>query len=245
MILDIDAGNSFVKWRLTGQDGTVTRGSQPTNVVLTQGLDLAGVNRLSMVRLSSVANKALAQQLQKQLFDQFAITLQVARVSVAVSEVTCGYLEPEKLGIDRWLAVVAAYQAYRTSVLVIDAGSAMTLDLVSADGHHVGGYILAGSQMMREGLAQGTDAVKVDALDPINVMIPGKNTPDAVNRGCLLTAVAVIEKLAAQYPAALVITGGDAPQLIEALSLDSFHRPDLVLEGLAVDGVEFTQVSAH
>jgi len=245
MILDIDAGNSFVKWRLTGQDGTVTRGSQPTNVVLTQGLDLPSINRPSMARLSSVANHALAQRLRKQLFDQFAIILQVARVSVAVNEVTCGYLEPEKLGIDRWLAVVAAYQAFRTSVLVIDAGSAMTLDLVSVDGQHVGGYILAGNQMMREGLAQGTDAVKVNALDPVNVMLPGKNTPDAVNRGCLLAAVAVIEKLAAQYPAALVITGGDAPQLLEALSLDGFHRPDLVLEGLAADGVEFTEVSAH
>jgi len=245
MILDIDAGNSFVKWRLSEQDGTVTRGSQPTNVVLTQGLDLVAINRLSMARLSSVANNALAQRLREQLFDQFAITLQVARVSIAVNAVTCGYQEPEKLGIDRWLAVVAAYQAYQTSVLVIDAGSAMTLDLVSADGQHVGGYILAGSQMMREGLAHGTDAVKVDALDPVNVMVPGKSTADAVNRGCLLTAVAVIEKLAAQYPAALVITGGDAPQLIEALSLDNFHRPDLVLEGLAVDGVEFTEVSAH
>ena len=62
MILDIDAGNSFVKWRLNGQDGTFTRGSQPTNVVLTQGLDLAAVNRLSVARLSSVANKALAQR---------------------------------------------------------------------------------------------------------------------------------------------------------------------------------------
>ena len=245
MILDIDAGNSFVKWRLSDQDGTVTRGSQPTKVVLTQGLDLATVNHLSIARLSSVANNALAQRLCKQLLDQFTITLQVARVSATVNEVTCGYLEPEKLGIDRWLAVLAAYEAYRSSVLVIDAGSAMTVDLVSTDGQHVGGYILAGSHMMREGLAHGTDAVKVNALDPVNLMVPGNNTADAVNRGCLLTAVAVIEKLAAQYPAALVVTGGDAPQLIEALSLDSFHHPDLVLEGLAVPGVEFTDVTAH
>lgn len=245
MILDIDAGNSYVKWRLSGEDADVVRGSQPTELVLTQGLDLAAVTNVSMARLSSVANNALAQRLQKQLIDQFAIKLQVARVSGAVNGVTCAYPEPEKLGIDRWLAVLAAYEAYRASVLVIDAGSAMTLDLVSADGQHVGGYIMAGRQMMREALAQGTDSVNVSAVATVNMMVPGQNTVDAVNRGCLLTAVAVIEKLAAQYPAALVITGGDAATLMEALPLDSFHHPDLVLEGLAVAGVEFTDVATH
>ena len=245
MILDIDAGNSYVKWRLTGEGAANVRGSQPTELVLTQGLDLKAVTDISMARLSSVANNALAQRLQKQLFDQFAINLQIARVSGAVNGVTCAYPDPERLGIDRWLAVLAAYEAYRTSVLVIDAGSAMTLDLVSADGQHVGGYIMAGRQMMREALAQGTDSVKVSAQADISMMVPGQNTADAVNRGCLLTAVAVIEKLAAQYPAALVITGGDAPALMEALPLDSFHHPDLVLEGLAVADVEFTDVVTH
>ena len=104
MILDIDAGNSYVKWRLTGEGAAIVRGSQPTELVLTQGLDLKAVTDISMARLSSVANNALAQRLQKQLFDQFAINLQIARVSGAVNGVTCAYPDPERLGIDRWLA---------------------------------------------------------------------------------------------------------------------------------------------
>jgi hypothetical protein len=53
--------------------------------------------------------------------------------------------------------------------------------------------------------------------------------------------VASIEKLASQYPASLVVTGGDAPTVAAALSLAVDHVPNLVLDGLAVSGVEFTQ----
>jgi len=73
------------------------------------------------------------------------------------------------------------------------------------------------------------------------MLVPGACTTDAVNRGCLLTAVASIEKLASQYPASIVITGGNASQIAGALSLAADHVPDLVLDGLAVAGVEYTQ----
>jgi len=241
VILDIDAGNSFVKWRVKDISDVIASGHESTEQVSKQGLDLKKIESLNQARISSVTNPALAEKVREQVRQQFNVDLQIARVSSMVSGVTCGYTEPETLGIDRWLAVVAAYQRYREPVLVVDAGSAITIDLVGPQGVHLGGYISPGLRLMRDALWQGTEKVQVDSVESLNMLVPGACTQDAVNRGCLLAVVATIEKLASQYPASIVITGGDAPVVAEALSLTSDHIPDLVLDGLAVTGVEFTQ----
>lgn len=243
MILDIDAGNSWIKWRLHENAEIVQRGSQATASALDTGLELPKIKSLSAARLSSVANHSLTQQLYRQCLGEYSVKLQVARVSAQVGQVTCGYEQPEKLGVDRWLAVLAAYDKYSQSVLVVDAGSALTLDLVGLEGQHLGGYILPGKKLMREALWQGTNGVKVEAEDVHNLMVPGVVTEEAVNRGCLLAAIGLIQKLAAQYPASIVVTGGDAKMLIDGLGLQAFHCPDLVLEGLCVSGVEFSSVA--
>ena len=242
MILDIDAGNSFVKWRVVDDSEVIAAGSEATEQVSKQGLDLTRIEGLNQARISSVANRALAEKLREQVQQQFNVEMQIARVSSIVSGVSCGYTEPETLGIDRWLAVVAAYQRYLGPVLVVDAGSAITIDLIGPQGVHLGGYISPGLRLMREALWQGTAKVQVDRVESLNMLVPGTCTQDAVNRGCLLAVVATIEKLASQYPASIVITGGDATVVAEALSLTSDHVPDLVLDGLAVNGVEFTQM---
>lgn len=242
MILDIDAGNSFVKWRVVDNSEVIAAGSEATEQVSKQGLDLTRIESLNQARISSVANRALAEKLREQVQQQFNVEMQIARVSSTVSGVSCGYTEPETLGIDRWLAVVAAYQRYLGPVLVVDAGSAITIDLIGPQGVHLGGYISPGLRLMREALWQGTAKVQVDRVESLNMLVPGTCTQDAVNRGCLLAVVATIEKLASQYPASIVITGGDATVVAEALSLTSDHVPELVLDGLAVNGVEFTQM---
>lgn len=242
MILDIDAGNSFVKWRVVDDSEVIAAGSEATEQVRKQGLDLTRIEGLNQARISSVANRALAERLREQVQQQFNVEMQIARVSSIVSGVSCGYTEPETLGIDRWLVVVAAYQRYLGPVLVVDAGSAITIDLIGPQGVHLGGYISPGLRLMREALWQGTAKVQVDRVESLNMLVPGTCTQDAVNRGCLLAVVATIEKLASQYPASIVITGGDATVVAEALSLTSDHVPDLVLDGLAVNGVEFTQM---
>ncbi len=242
MILDIDAGNSFVKWRVVDNSEVIAAGSEATEQVSKQGLDLTRIAGLNQARISSVANRALAEKLGEQVQQQFNVEMQIARVSSIVSGVSCGYTEPEMLGIDRWLAVVAAYQRYLGPVLVVDAGSAITIDLIGPQGVHLGGYISPGLRLMREALWQGTAKVQVDRVESLNMLVPGTCTQDAVNRGCLLAVVATIEKLASQYPASIVITGGDATVVAEALSLTSDHVPELVLDGLAVNGVEFTQM---
>lgn len=246
MNLQIDIGNTQTKWRIVERDDVLQRGSQAT-ATLTDGLlDLSAVSSIKSATLCSVANPNITQSISLQLAQQFNIELQVAQVSAIAGGVSCGYEQTQALGIDRWLALVAAYQHYQGPVMVVDVGSAMTIDLVSPDGQHVGGYILPGLRLMREALWNGTDKVRaaeqVEPIDALNMLVPGAMTEDAVNRGCLLAAVAVVEKLASTYPAAVVITGGDAPTLIAALSLKADHRLDLVLEGLSVAGIDLVSV---
>jgi type III pantothenate kinase len=122
-------------------------------------------------------------------------------------------------------------------VIVVDAGSAVTVDIVSAEAVHQGGYIVPGLELMHRALWQGTERIKVDGKLRLDVGNPGLSTDEAVDKGCILVLVALIESLVGKYQARLIITGGDADQLRDALNVEAEFYPELVLEGLAIEGV--------
>jgi|SaaInlStandDraft_1057018.scaffolds.fasta_scaffold12909_3 type III pantothenate kinase len=244
MMLQIDVGNTQTKWRLMDGENLSARGCQITSSLLAKSLDLTTVSSVTEARLCSVASPEITRGIKQQLADQYDIGLQIAQVSAHAGGVTCGYEPIKALGVDRWLALVAAFKCYRRAVLVVDAGSAMTLDLVSPEGAHVGGYILPGLRLMRDALWRGTQKVRPEqqresfaAIETVNMVVPGAGTEDAVNRGCLLAAVSAVEKIASTYPATVVITGGDGATLADALSLKTEYKPDLVFDGLAVEDI--------
>ena len=244
MILQIDVGNTQTKWRVMDGVNIASRGSQLTDSLIGGPLNLPNVSSLTGARLCSVAAAQSTNLITQQLAEADGVTLQIAKVSEQAGGVSCGYDHLSTLGVDRWLAIVAAYRCYRRAVLIVDVGSAMTLDLVSPEGAHVGGYILPGLRLMRDALWRGTAKVRptqdlgpLESIETINMLVPGTLTADAVSRGCLLAAVAIVEKIASTYPVTVVITGGDGEVLIEALSLKTDYKPDLVLDGLAVEDI--------
>ncbi|MCS5587977.1 MAG: type III pantothenate kinase [Porticoccaceae bacterium] len=240
MILDIDIGNSRIKWRLVDNGKPVATGSQATSAVAAgEPFELLGVTAVDEARAASVADSAVTAALQCQLADRFSVVLKMALVTRSAGGVTCAYEDTQKLGVDRWLAVVAAYGQFKEALLVVDVGSAITMDLLGPQGGHLGGYIIPGLRLMRDALWRDTSEVKVAGSDCQDLLLPGKDSQQAVNRGCLLAAAAAVEKLASQYPVRIVVTGGDAQPLIEALSLRVLHCPDLVLDGLSVDTISF------
>ena len=241
MILQIDAGNTRIKWRVLNGSKVVQQGHQLTATVLAgEPLKLLGVTELRLAQLSTVAGKTVVCNLSKQLHEQFDIDLFVAKVSAQVGVVSCGYSVPAKLGVDRWLAVLAVFQKTGRSSVVVDAGSAVTIDLITGDGVHQGGYIVPGIRLLQDSLWKGTDQVKVEQLACSgNIYSPATSTDDAVARGCTLMLVTLIERLAAEHDADLVISGGDAMLLKVQLSAQADFYADLVLDGLAVEGVRF------
>ena len=239
MILAIDAGNSRIKWRLIDGGQQVAQGAQLTNKVLEgEALSFSGIKQPSEIRIANVAGADVVDSLKQQLISQFNVPIFFAMVSGSLGELSCAYEDPETLGVDRWLAVAAAYHKYNQPLMVVDAGTAITVDIIGPGGQHVGGYIFPGLTMMHNALWKNTSDVRVVGSGTEELWIPGKNTQQAVNKGCLLAAASAIETLAAQFPVRIVITGGDAKVISQAISLETYNHTNLVLDGLVLDGIE-------
>ena len=141
------------------------------------------------------------------------------------------YPKPQQLGVDRWLAMLAARAGNRGPVCVIDAGTAITIDLVSASGQHEGGYILPGVELMRRALTNETGRIQVPELaSPMTQA--GTDSVACVSAGIWHAALGGVQSVLAEHPEhAPLLTGGSADALLE-LGLNAESRPDLVLEGL-------------
>jgi len=238
MIVDIDIGNTRAKWRLTAGAEIVERG-----VIETDSQDWAALLALrsyqpSRVRVSNVAGQVVEQRLGSVIAEALGIQAEFARACPSVGEVKSGYDHPEKLGVDRWLAILAGWDLFRQRCVVVDAGSALTFDFINAKGDHLGGYIMPGQQMMIDALFGGTSGVRVNSSQVLGTD-HGQNTDSAVQNGCFAMTLALIEKIILeankeQGSINMVLTGGDAELLLSQLPNTVVHKPDLVLDGLAL-----------
>ena len=240
MILNIDVGNSRIKWRLTDNGQKMAEDVQSTRDTL-EGkiLDLPDKSRPSEIRIACVAGDGIIDLMQRQLVEQFSVPILIAQVSPMLGKLRCAYEDHQSLGVDRWLAIAAAYHRYSEPLMLVDAGSAITIDIIGPDHQHLGGYIAPGLKLMHDALWKNTSDVRVVGSGLGELWLPGKNTKQAVNRGCLLAAVSAIESVAAQFPVRIVLTGGDAKILMQAITLNADYHANLVLDGLIMDGVKF------
>ncbi len=149
---------------------------------------------------------------------------------------TYAIAEPEQTGTDRIAASTAAYQEFRSPLVVVDMGSATTLTVVARGGLYLGGAILPGINLMAKALSEGTarlpEIVPGKAPKPI-----GRETVSAINSGIIYGTAGAIERLKEEfekelgYSLLLITTGGNAP-LVEPYIRYDHRRPYLVLEGL-------------
>ena len=155
-----------------------------------------------------------------------------ARVSERFGELVNGYSEsPSRLGIDRWMGLIAA-AAERDACCVVSCGTAITIDVVERM-QHKGGYILPGLGMMRELLGQGTRRVQVARQEFQAVPALGVSTVAAVCNGALAAVVALIERTATDHAAdRVLLTGGDARVVGAWLTGQVQLDPDLLLAGM-------------
>lgn len=229
MILQLDIGNTRLKWRLVDGAHVVDGGA----IVRSGDLRLPPLEQTpEQVWVASVAGEeqeALLRQEFKDLDVWFART----------AEQACGlrnsYAQPHRMGVDRWLAMLAAWNQALDAVCVVDAGSALTIDFVSASGTHLGGYILPGLDSMERALLSDTDRVRfADAAR--DSLAPGQSTEEAVYNGLLLSqagAVALALDRVGQV-GTLYFSGGNGAVLQAALDRGGQFVPDLVLDGLAL-----------
>ncbi len=238
-ILEIDIGNTRIKWRMKGDTAGGAEGAAGTVAEL-QASDFAS-QAPDLVRIANVRADDSLANLQDWITDNWAVESHVAQVSSQCGGVRNGYSDVSRMGVDRWLAMVAAYEQLSSACLVVSAGTALTIDLLTAEGEHQGGYILPGLNMMASALQEGT-GIRLQHEVADTSTRPGRITEAAVYNAALAACAALIEKCCAELGqsegrVAVVLCGGDAGQIKDALNDSGFDvliSPNLVLDGLAL-----------
>lgn len=241
MILLIDLGNTRLKWawwqagRLR-DGGAVQHREQDLAIELKKGWQ--DMPEPSAVHIASVAQPALRAALVAVLAERGSCPVHFAVSQPDQAGVRNSYPDPALLGVDRWLAMIAAWQRVKGAVCVVDCGSALTLDILDHHGRHLGGVIAPGLRLMSEALQHGT---ALPTLNAVSLMPLGHDTQTAMAAGTTQALLGLIDRCRQQAPvnARLLLTGGDADLIAAGITGPYELIPDLVLEGLGatLDGV--------
>lgn len=240
MILELDCGNTRVKWRVRNDKFVIMRGIFLThegfNAVTSSELAAANIER---VLIGSVLGDDYARKLASWAIGALGVNPEFAVSEPLWNGVVNGYQQPEKLGIDRWLAILAAKAKTASACVIVDCGSAITVDLITSQGEHLGGYIAPGLRLMRESLETKTATIRLGQIGYPDNNFPGRNTVAAIKSAELAMIgglVAHAKSVLRNYElgdAYLLVTGGDGEWLISMLQ-DGIYEEDLVLDGLHI-----------
>ncbi len=236
----VDIGNARIKWaRLEG--ATLTDRGHAVHAAGAEDSLAEFITALpesvGRVLVANVAGPELAERLAERVAARCGIEVEFAATAAEALGVRCGYRDPSRLGVDRWLAVIAAHTLARRAAAgtvppacVINAGTAMTFDAVDGEGRHLGGLILAGPRIAADALRRNTE--RIGATSPAAAHAPrglellGRSTDEAVGRGALLgpaaafdRAVGVVER-ALGARARVFLAGGEGPVLAHWLETD-------------------------
>ncbi len=237
-MLTIDIGNTHIKWALWGRGLITRRGScsyqkQEPEPAFAVWQDVQPQDR---VVVANVAGDAVGRALDAWISAHWSVRVEFLHSTAELCGVTNAYADPGQYGADRWAALLGAYSRGYAPACIIDAGTAVTVDLLDAGGRHRGGRILPGLSMMRQALLGGTAGIHQIDGDPV---LFADNTADAVSSGTLhmlRAALFEIIESARQYLGdgmKIIITGGMSEQIMSLPDLpEMVHEPDLVLIGL-------------
>ena len=193
---------------------------------------------LDCLQVASVAGREADALLAQELSAALGMTPDFYYSPAADAGLTNCYAEPERLGVDRWLAMVDAWHRAGGAAIVVDCGSALTIDLVDRAGQHRGGYIVPGLRMLESSLLSRTASVRFQEAQSWSSLDPGNSTVACVHNGTMRMTVAFITETVValqnlvQDTCPVFVTGGDAMDVMAWLPDGFCHLPDMVLDGL-------------
>lgn len=251
MILLLDIGNTRIKWaeledgRLGAQAAaahTEERAQAFERIFAEDATSQHGPIRVpSRVVVSNVGGEEVARLCSQACTRRFGLVPEFLVANAKAGGVINAYAEPAKLGVDRWLAMIAGYDIAHAAICVVSVGTALTIDVVDEAGNHLGGIIAPGLNLMRDSLLRNTSEIGPRmGQDRVGDSLFATHTQAAVINGCRYALAALIDKAyrsayeRLQITPRLLITGGGAAGLVPLIESASETVDDLVLRGMAV-----------
>jgi len=238
-VLLLDIGNSRLKWVLLP---TLEAPLPAVQAIPHEGAPATAIKGLAAqlpthdcraVCIAHVTGSVHEAAITKVVQTAFATIPQYARSSAECAGLKNAYADPARLGVDRWLAMLALWSGKRAAFCVASAGTALTFDAVSDTGQHLGGVIAPGLTAMIDATL-GHTRFAVGDMPRHYERGMGRDTETCVRQGALHSASGLLDRLAGQHPGPYVLAGGDADTLAPLLNAKWQVQADLVLQGLAV-----------
>ncbi|MFT3907224.1 MAG: type III pantothenate kinase [Steroidobacteraceae bacterium] len=251
----LDCGNTRIKWAVFG-NGRLSRAravdwnARTLPRVLRQLV--AGAGRIERILCCSVAGTELRRALGSAARHAGLPAPRWVRSQRELAGLRNGYREPWRLGVDRWVAALGAiHLRSHRPLLIVDVGTALTVDLIDAHGLHLGGAIVPGPELMQQALLTHTVGIRRRAQGggARGKAVSAKglfahDTRGGLSAGALYACAALIERAQREAHARvggrcdLLLAGGAAPRVAKLLRGRVHQEPDLVMMGLAVMAFE-------
>ena len=243
-ILELDVGNTRIKWRRILENGSKD---------LSEGVSLnesefaseqANFEKPKIMRFCNVRGEGITQRILDWGQKHWNLDPVVARVRRECGGVKINYPDVSCLGVDRWLAMLSAFKKSKGACIVVDSGTAFTLDVLNAEGVHLGGYILPGLDLMKNYLIANTN-ISLDTNVAESSIRLGNSTDEAVLNGSSAALVALIHQsisnlLALDLQLSVFFSGGDGKKLMTLTDFaGSRSEASLVLDGLAIGCTDY------
>lgn len=223
----VDVGNTSAKYCLL---------TDSCYQLITSFDALQVIDSIDALVIASVSDNPEVDQLRDKALAS-NISVQNVEVMPESFGITCGYPNYQNLGIDRWLAVIAAELLYpQENLVIVDAGTAMTVDFLTANKKHLGGWIIPGIDLMQEAIVN--KAPNVFKTDQCVQETFATDTPSAVFNGCVVacesTIYSAVELFSQKVGSNIrvLLTGGNAGLLLNRLKIESVEQQNLIFIGL-------------
>ena len=240
----LDVGNTRLKWGVLEDEQIHKTGHIAMQKIRGDGLGVL-TSRLprsvDTVHVSNVAGATFATRLSGVLGMHCECEVHFAKPARQACGIRNGYRHPRRMGVDRWVAMIGAWAELESACVVVDAGTAVTIDVIDDNGQHLGGQIFPGVRLMLEALAASTSDIpavggRLRATSGLDMF--GDTTSKAVQHGAWNAVAGAVDRAfttlrSNAYDPTVVLTGGDAARMLTALGTEPLHRPHLVLQGLA------------
>jgi type III pantothenate kinase len=236
-ILVIDSGNSYIKWGLQINYQWVRKGKVFYNDIFLLKKEFASLPQPKIIVISHVARSVTRSQLNL-LISIWPISPHWVIAQSFQCNVFNDYSDPTQFGSDRWAALIAAWEILHTACLVINVGTAVTIDALSDSGRFLGGIILPGPELIFNSLLSGTQLTNIRTG---NYKTFPLNTNDGIQSGVIHCLIGTFERmhnllsLRLKHPIKnWIISGGGASVLTPYIKFPIIAVDNIVLEGLAI-----------